>query len=147
AVLRPPPAIISTALEPSRHAQFRHHHRRADSMTTQQNRQAADPAIDVARAQWAAAADGWDAQAAALRNWLSRPTQTMLEMAAIEPGHCVLDVAAGAGGQTIALAQRIGPQGRIVATDLSGSLVERLRRNTSGAGFPVVEARAVDAQA
>lgn len=115
-------------------------------MTTQQNRQAADPAIDVARAQWAAAADGWDAQAAALRNWLSRPTQTMLEMAAIEPGHCVLDVAAGAGGQTIALAQRIGPQGRIVATDLSGSLVERLRRNTSGAGLPMIEARAVDAQ-
>lgn len=104
------------------------------------------PALEVARAQWAAAAEGWDAQSPTLRAWLSRPTQTMLEMAAIVPGHCVLDVAAGAGGQTMALAQRVGPQGRIVATDLSPALVERLRRHVSGAGYQMLEARAVDAQ-
>src|SRR5690606_35934815 len=88
----------------------------------------------------------WDAQSAALQAWLSRPTQTMLEMAAIEAGDCVLDVAAGAGGQTLAIAQRVGPRGRIVATDLSPALVERLRRNAEGVGVQALDARVADAQ-
>ncbi|MGE3870218.1 MAG: class I SAM-dependent methyltransferase, partial [Pseudorhodoplanes sp.] len=47
---------------------------------------------------------------------------------------------------TVALAERVGPQGRIVATDLSPALVERLQRNVLDAGFHTVEARAADAQ-
>src|SRR5690606_9196335 len=90
---------------------------------------AANPMAEAAREQWEAAAEGWDAQSPALGAWLSKPTQTMLETAGIEPGNVVLDVAAGAGDQTIALANRVGAHGRIVATDLSPTLVERLRRN------------------
>jgi SAM-dependent methyltransferase len=108
--------------------------------------QAEKPMIEGARAQWNAAAEGWDAQSPALRAWLSKPTRTMLEMAGVEPGNCALDVAAGAGDQTIALAERIGPQGRIVATDLSPMLIERLRRNVLNAGFSKIEARTADAQ-
>jgi SAM-dependent methyltransferase len=108
--------------------------------------QAVNPTVQVALAQWEAAADGWDAQSPALHAWLRGPTRTMFDAAGIGPGNCVLDVAAGAGDQTIALAERIGSQGRIVATDLSPALVERLRRNTLNAGFHTVEARSADAQ-
>lgn len=107
---------------------------------------AENPVLEAARMQWDDAADGWDAQSPALGAWLSRPTQTMLDTADVQPGNCVLDVAAGAGDQTIALAERLGPKGRIVATDLSPTLVERLRRNTLTAGFATVEARIADAQ-
>jgi len=107
--------------------------------------QAATPS-EAARDQWNAAAEGWDAQSPALRAWLSKPTRTMFEAAGIEPGNFVLDVGAGAGDQTISLAERLGPQGRIVATDLSPMLVARLRRNAFNAGFATVEARAADAQ-
>ncbi|HVY14561.1 MAG TPA: methyltransferase domain-containing protein [Rhodopila sp.] len=104
------------------------------------------PMTETVEAQWAAAAEGWDAQASVLDAWLSGPTRTMLDLAGIEPGSRVLDIAAGAGGQTIVLAQRVGRQGRILATDLSPFLVERLRGNVARAGLRMVEARAADAQ-
>lgn len=108
--------------------------------------QAGSAMTDAARAQWDAAAEGWDAQAPALGAWLARPTETMFAMAGVESGSHVLDVAAGAGEQTLALAARVGPEGRIVATDLSATLIERLRRNAERAGFATIEARVADAQ-
>ncbi|MGE0846259.1 MAG: class I SAM-dependent methyltransferase [Flavobacteriaceae bacterium] len=108
---------------------------------------AADRRIDAARRQWDAAADGWDAHSPMLRAWLATPTRTLFEAAAIAEGQCVLDVAAGAGDQTLMLAERIGPQGRVVATDLSRTQIERLRRNARKAGIATIEARVADAQA
>lgn len=105
-----------------------------------------NPPIEALRAQWDAAAEGWDAQSPALRGWLSGPTRTMFETAGIAPGNRVLDVAAGAGEQTIALAKRLGPTGHVVATDLSPVAIERLRHNASDAGFATIEARIADAQ-
>ncbi|MGO4716630.1 class I SAM-dependent methyltransferase [Bradyrhizobium sp. 2TAF24] len=101
---------------------------------------------EAVQAQWDNAAEGWDAQASILDAWLSRPTRTMLDLTGIEPGDHVLDIAAGAGEQTMALAQRVGRQGRILATDLSPLLVERLRGNAASAGLSIVEVRVADAQ-
>lgn len=98
------------------------------------------------RSQWDAAAGGWDAQGPSLQDWLRQPTALMLEMAGVQPGQRVLDVAAGAGDQTLDLALRVGPAGQVVATDLSPALVERLRANVRQAGIGTVEARVVDAQ-
>lgn len=105
-----------------------------------------NPSTEAARAQWEAAAEGWDAHSPALRAWLSAPTQTMFDMAGVAAGHHVLDVAAGAGDQTVMLAERVGTGGFILATDLSPTLVERLRENAARAGFSIVEAQVADAQ-
>jgi protein-L-isoaspartate O-methyltransferase len=70
----------------------------------------------------------------------------MLELAGLREGSRVLDVAAGAGDQTLALAARVGPTGRILAADLSPALVDRLAQNIAGAGIRNVEARVADAQ-
>ncbi len=102
-------------------------------------------ATEAVRAQWDAAAEVWDAQAPALGAWLAAPTRTMFAMADVDAGNSVLDIAAGGGGQTRALAARVGPTGRILATDLSPAIVERLRRNATQAEAPV-EARVADAQ-
>jgi SAM-dependent methyltransferase len=110
------------------------------------NYRPANPMTEAARAQWEATAEGWDAQTPALRAWLAGPTETMFAMAGIEPGSHVLDLAAGAGEQTLTLAARLGPNGRIVATDLSPELIERLRSNVERAGLANVEARVADAQ-
>ena len=101
---------------------------------------------EATRAQWDMAADGWDAQTPALKVWLADPTETMVELAGVGEGSHVLDVAAGAGDQTLALATRVGPTGRILATDLSPALVERLGQNVARAGLGNVEARVADAQ-
>lgn len=96
--------------------------------------------------QWDAAASGWDAASPVLRNWLGAPTSTMFAAAGIGEGQQVLDVAAGAGDQTMQLVERVGPSGRILATDFSPLLVERLRSSAAQAGHVSVEARVADAQ-
>jgi SAM-dependent methyltransferase len=101
---------------------------------------------EATRAQWDMAAEGWDAQSPALKGWLAGPTGTMAELAGVREGSLVLDVAAGAGDQTLALAARVGQTGRILATDLSPALVERLGQNVARAGLVNVEARVADAQ-
>jgi ubiquinone/menaquinone biosynthesis C-methylase UbiE len=45
----------------------------------------------------------------------------MLDLAGLEPGHRVLDVAAGTGEQTLIAARRVGPYGFVLATDIAGT--------------------------
>ena len=66
------------------------------------------------RAQWDAAAAGWDRHGSEIRDWLRMPTDAMLEMACIREGQTVLDVAAGAGDQTLDIAARVGDRKSVV---------------------------------
>src|SRR5215212_10498101 len=50
--------------------------------------------------QWQTAAEPWYRWGPTLEQWLGQATQTMLDMAGVGPGSRVLDVAAGAGGQS-----------------------------------------------
>jgi len=59
----------------------------------------------------------------------------MLEMAGVRRGARVLDVAAGAGDQTLDIAQRVGPEGFVLATDLSASILEFAKGNAQRAGY------------
>jgi SAM-dependent methyltransferase len=51
----------------------------------------------------------------------------------------VLDVACGAGSQTIHAAKRVGPNGMVVATDISPTMLEHVRRNAASAGLHNIE--------
>ena len=62
------------------------------------------------RMQWDDAAAGWNRHGPKLRNWLGGPTDAMLMMAGISVGHTVLDVAAGAGDQTLDIADRVAAE-------------------------------------
>ncbi len=75
------------------------------------------------RTHWDAAAAGWVKHTPALHAWLRQTTDAMIAMAGVQPGTSVLDVAAGAGDQTLDLAERVGPAGSVVAVDLSPALV------------------------
>ena len=87
--------------------------------------------------QWDEAAAGWDRHGPKIRAWLRVPTDAMLEMAGICHGQTVLDVAAGAGDQTLDIAARVGAEGAVVATDISegiltyalGNAVRAMHRN------------------
>ena len=48
----------------------------------------------------------------------------MLDDARLAAGSRVLDVAAGAGGQTLAAARRVGPAGHVLATDISPAILQ-----------------------
>lgn len=98
------------------------------------------------REQWDKHAKGWNDKSADIRQWLRDPTDAMLEMAAIKPGARVLDVAAGAGDQTLDIAKRVGPSGYVLATDLSPAILEFTKVNTLRAGYRNVETLAVDGE-
>jgi SAM-dependent methyltransferase len=98
------------------------------------------------RSQWNAAAPGWNAHAPAIGAWLHDATVAMLGMADVRAGSRVLDVAAGAGEQTLAIARRVGPNGSVLTTDLSPAIVELARENAARAGFANVHARVADGE-
>jgi len=99
------------------------------------------------RAQWDRSAQGWNEHTSEIRAWLRQATDAMLDMAGIGPGASVLDVAAGAGDQTLDIAQRVGPTGRVLATDLSPAILALAQKNARQAGFNHVQTLVADGEA
>ena len=98
------------------------------------------------REQWNQSAKGWNDKSAQIRDWLRDSTSAMIEMANIKTGSRVLDVAAGAGDQTLDIAKRVGPSGSVLATDLSPAILEYAKDNAQRAGYSNVETKAVDGE-
>lgn len=99
------------------------------------------------REQWDRSAQGWNDHTSDIRAWLHQASDAMLDMAGISPGASVLDVAAGAGDQTLDIAQRIGPTGRVLATDLSPAILALAQKNARQAGFNNVQTLVADGEA
>ncbi|MEP7183001.1 MAG: class I SAM-dependent methyltransferase [Betaproteobacteria bacterium] len=100
----------------------------------------------LTREQWDNAAAGWDAHAPQIRAWLSLATDAMLGMASVERGSRVLDVAAGAGDQTLDIAERVGPEGYVLATDLSPAILALAQENAARAGYTNVSTQVADGE-
>jgi ubiquinone/menaquinone biosynthesis C-methylase UbiE len=98
------------------------------------------------RAQWKQTAKGWSDAGTVIRPWLHKATQAMLGMAGITAGSHVLDVAAGAGDQTLDIAERVGPHGYVLATDLSPEILQFAAEQVTAAGHRNVETRVSDGQ-
>ena len=99
------------------------------------------------RAQWQAAADAWRQWGPFLGEWLGAATEQMFDLAHIKAGSRVLDVAAGAGEQSIAAARRIGASGHVLATDIAPALLDHARADARAAGLSNVETRELDGEA
>jgi protein-L-isoaspartate O-methyltransferase len=98
------------------------------------------------RDQWDSAAQAWHDWAPTLQQWLGPATELMLDMAGVKRGDHVLDVAAGAGDQTLHAARRVGPEGSVLATDLSPMILEFADRNARGMGYTNVQTRVMDGE-
>lgn len=100
--------------------------------------------MNSAAVAWDDAAAGWDRHAPVIREWLHDATARMLDAACLRDGHRVLDVAAGAGDQTLDILQRIGRHGEVVVTDVSPTILAlaRARLNEFGARVRCVVADA-----
>ena len=97
---------------------------------------------------------GWDSVAAAWKKWretFERSAQPvsdfLVELAQIRPGHRVLDVATGTGEPALTAARRVGPTGRVVATDQSSQMLAIARERATALGLQNVEFRQMDAEA
>jgi SAM-dependent methyltransferase len=114
--------------------------------------QAQAPAFDgraykeTTREQWQAAAEAWHRWGPAIEEWLGEATEAMLDMAGIGEGSRVLDVAAGAGGQSLAAARRTGPSGVVLATDIASNILEHAASEATRAGLTNLATRTMDGE-
>ena len=77
-----------------------------------------------------------------------RSPKSIVEALQIGPGSRVADVGAGSGLLTIHLARAVAPNGRVVATDIDGQVLDLLHQRLSAAGLAdLVERRVVGAEA
>ena len=91
------------------------------------------------RKTWESAAPGWAKWEHIFAASLSTATDVLIDMAGIRPGMRVLDLACGTGSQSIQAAKRVGPNGKVVASDISGAMLEHVRENASRAGLRNIE--------
>jgi ubiquinone/menaquinone biosynthesis C-methylase UbiE len=62
-------------------------------------------------------------------------TEAMLAMAGVKAGTRVLDLACGAGSQTLRAAQRVGASGHVVASDIAETMLRHMQDNVRAAGL------------
>ena len=101
---------------------------------------------DAIRQAWDESASGWNHQTPAIHHWLAAPTAALLDAAQVGPGMHVLDIAAGAGDQTLAIARRVGESGQVLATDISPAILQFASENAHQAGLAQVQTRVSDAE-
>lgn len=108
-----------------------------------------DPIVykTTTRQQWEDAAEAWHRWGPTLESWLGPATDAMLDAAGVTSGSQVLDVAAGAGGQSLVAARRVGPSGRVVASDVSPTILTYAAKVAAEAGLTNVETLEADGEA
>jgi SAM-dependent methyltransferase len=103
---------------------------------------------DELRAQlhrmWNGVAAGWAEHAEFTDRRGAAVTDRLLELASLEPGERVLDVATGAGGMGLAAAERVGPGGEVVLSDVAAEMVAIAGRRAEARGLGNVSARVLD---
>lgn len=99
------------------------------------------------RAQWQDAAAAWNSWGPLLGVWLGPATDRMLDLARVGAGSQVLDVAAGAGEQSVQAAKRAGAEGHVLATDISPAILEYAETAAREAGLNNLSIRELDGEA
>lgn len=87
------------------------------------------------RQQWEGSAPGWAHWEATVATWMEPATEAMFAMAGVDAGGRVLDLASGAGSQTLLAAQRLGAHGHVVASDIADTMLHYVRENARAAGL------------
>lgn len=110
------------------------------------------PSFDAAkykstqREQWNKDGAAWRRWNPMLDRWYGEVTRQMLDLAGIQPGQRILDIAAGAGEPAVSAAERVGPGGYVLATDISEGIVELALQVARERGLLQIEARAMDGE-
>jgi ubiquinone/menaquinone biosynthesis C-methylase UbiE len=91
-------------------------------------------------------ADWWSAGQAARQQIYGAATEMMLDLAGVQAGSRVLDVAAGTGESTLMAARRVGPMGYVLAADVSASMLNVAAEAARKEGLMNVETGVMDAE-
>src|SRR6187402_518060 len=101
---------------------------------------------NTTREQWQEAADAWFRWSDTLNKWLGKATDRMLDMANVGTGDRILDIAAGAGEQSITAANKVGKTGYVLATDISSNILEFAKILAKENGIDNIETKVMDGE-
>jgi ubiquinone/menaquinone biosynthesis C-methylase UbiE len=110
------------------------------------------PSFDAAqyknaqREQWNKDGAAWRRWNSTLDRWYGEATRQMLDLVQIQPGQRILDIAAGAGEPAVSAAERVGPTGYVLATDISEGIIELARQVAHERGLKQIETRTMDGE-
>ncbi len=93
-----------------------------------------------------AIAPGWERRRAQIEEVSAPAREWMVRELAPRPGDTVLELAAGAGDTGFEVARIVGPDGRLISTDFSPSMLDAARRRGAELGLENVEYRVIDAE-
>jgi enediyne biosynthesis protein CalE5 len=120
-------------------------------MATEQEAKVEAKALDAVefrdgqRKQWDSAATGWRKWSQLIDPATSGISERLVELAGVEPGGRVLDVAAGYGEPSLTAARKAGADGSVVATDISAEMLSFGRERAAAAGLENIEFTESDA--
>jgi SAM-dependent methyltransferase len=92
-------------------------------------------------------AERWRQNAAARAAYLQPATDRMLDAAGLALGGRVLDLGTGTGDTALLAALRVGPDGRVLATDISLPMVRATEEAARAAGLANIQVQLADAAA
>src|SRR3954468_21959772 len=98
------------------------------------------------RERWEAAAAGWAREREAFQGDAMPVSQWMLDAAPLQPGHTVLELAAGPGDTGLMAAELVAPGGKAIITDGAEAMVELARARAEEVGAKNVEVRPMEAE-
>jgi len=91
------------------------------------------------REQWDSAATGWRKWSELIDSSAAAVSERLVELAGLEPGDRVLDVAAGYGEPSLTAARKVGAEGAVVAIDISAEMLSYGRQRAAEAGLENIE--------
>jgi enediyne biosynthesis protein CalE5 len=91
------------------------------------------------RQQWNGSATGWRKWSELIDRGAKGISTRLVELTGIKPGGRVLDVACGYGEPSLTAAKMTGPDGSVLATDISSGMIAFGRERTAAAGVRNIE--------
>jgi SAM-dependent methyltransferase len=98
------------------------------------------------RERWEAAAPGWARERAAFQRDAIAVSQWLLDAAHLQPGHAVLELAAGPADTGLMAAELVAPGGKAIITDNAEAMIEAAKARAEEVGATNVEIRPMEAE-
>ena len=98
------------------------------------------------RERWEAAAPGWAREREAFQRDAIPVSQWLLDAAHLQPGHTVLELAAGPADTGLLAAELVAPGGKAIITDNAEAMIEAAKARAEEVGATNVEIRPMEAE-
>ncbi len=101
---------------------------------------------DASLENWEEAASGWVSQAELMRDFAAPVSHWLLDAIAPQPGHRVLELAAGLGETAMLAAELVAPMGGVVVSDQAEAMLAGARARAAALGLENLEFRVLNAE-